>query len=207
MMPTIDMQIHNLFPIPVARFEYLNKITKKQLSVVNNIEYTQNLLNTMSVNKHVLDITEFEDLKTFSNHCVLEYFKKVMGVPSTIKPYITISWINITNKAGGHHKHTHPNSILSGVFYIQTTNEDRLHFDRSEINNQISLAVPTQYTELNSQSWWVPATQNVLYIFPSSLAHYVEAINTDSTRISLSFNTFVTGTIGNDLDATTLTLS
>ena len=35
-----------------------------------------------------------------------------------VEPYITQSWLNYTEKDQYHHKHAHPNSIISGVFYI-----------------------------------------------------------------------------------------
>jgi len=43
-------------------------------------------------------------------------------------------------------------------------------------------------------------------IFPSSLTHMVETTKSDQTRISISFNTFPKGYVGEDLDLTGLHL-
>jgi hypothetical protein len=36
----------------------------------------------------------------------------------SVTPYITQSWLNYTETNQYHHKHEHPNSLVSGVFYV-----------------------------------------------------------------------------------------
>ena len=43
-----------------------------------------------------------------------------------------------------------------------------------------------------------------LVLFPSSLTHMVETVQGEATRISLSFNTFPVGSIGEGVDLTGL---
>jgi hypothetical protein len=45
-----------------------------------------------------------------------------------------------------------------------------------------------------------------LILFPSSLTHMVPTIQGEQTRISLSFNTFPVGTVGEEMDLTGLKL-
>ena len=45
-----------------------------------------------------------------------------------------------------------------------------------------------------------------IFLFPSSLAHMVETKQGKNTRISLSFNVFIKGTVGSDRDLTELIL-
>ena len=46
----------------------------------------------------------------------------------TIEIYITISWINYTETNQYHHAHSHPNSVISGVYYIETDESDTITF-------------------------------------------------------------------------------
>ena len=54
--------------------------------------------------------------------------------------------------------------------------------------------------------WHIPVKQGMIIIFPSSLKHSVERVMEKDTRISLSFNSFVTGSIGDKVNLTELKL-
>ena len=49
------------------------------------------------------------------------------------------------------------------------------------------------------------ATGDIM-LFPSSLTHMVQTVDADATRISIAFNTFPKGYIGDDLELTGLHL-
>ena len=50
--------------------------------------------------------------------------------------YITQSWINITKPDEFHHEHFHTNSIISGVFYISTEEDDAITFSNPNIKTK-----------------------------------------------------------------------
>jgi predicted 2-oxoglutarate/Fe(II)-dependent dioxygenase YbiX len=58
----------------------------------------------------------------------------------------------------------------------------------------------------NSDSWWVPVETGNLVLFPSSTSHMVEDVVADKTRISIAFNTFVRGDLGDGVELTSLSL-
>jgi hypothetical protein len=58
----------------------------------------------------------------------------------------------------------------------------------------------------NSESWWFPVKTGDIIMFPSSLTHMVENKEGTNTRISLAFNVFIKGTIGNNKNLTELIL-
>ena len=200
------MEIFNLFPTTVASFDLQKTISKKHNLKIKNLEYIKNETNLIRSNKYFLNLPELSGIKKFVEDSVQTYFNDVMRVSPTVKPYITISWTNIATHGQGHHKHTHPNSIVSGVFYVETSDEDKIYFSLPQTPREIKLPAPIDYNISNSETWWLPATQGVLYLFPSTLTHYVELLDTDRTRISLSFNTFVTGLLGSEENATALNL-
>jgi hypothetical protein len=45
-----------------------------------------------------------------------------------------------------------------------------------------------------------------LILFPSSLTHMVQTVESEQTRISLAFNTFPVGHVGDEMDLTGLSL-
>jgi uncharacterized protein (TIGR02466 family) len=128
---------------------------------------------------------------------VKDYFEKVISPTDAITPYITQSWLNYTETNQYHHKHAHPNSLVSGVFYINCHEElDKIKFfkeDYKTIKPEIK-----DWNLYNSESWWFTVKTGDIIMFPSSLTHMVENKEGTNTRISLAFNVFIKGTIGNN---------
>ena len=100
-------------------------------------------------------------------------------------------WININPKGGYNVVHVHPNSFFSGVFYVQTPKDC----------GNIILRHPCSHTENDwkDEFWnklsfetstlnYLNAKENMLYIFPSWLEHYVQVNKSKKDRISISFN-------------------
>jgi len=111
--------------------------------------------------------------------------------------YITQSWLNLTKKDQFHHTHKHPNSILAGVFYLQTVDDDCISFDNTLRVDQVRPSIKS-FNSWNSSLYNLPVHKNMLVIFPSSLMHNVPTVKSDQVRISLAFNTFVKGVLGKD---------
>lgn len=198
------MNTHNLFPTPVGIFDLTRGLTKKELQQINKLERRPNMGNTTSANNNILKSSTFTSLRSWLEDCVQEYFKTVVNPKHDVSLRITQSWINYTEKGQFHHKHAHPNSFISGVFYIQTNDNDKIYFFK---NGFQQIKFPTnEYNIWNSDSWWLEAVNNRLLLFPSSLEHSVPYVEGDQTRISLSFNTFPIGVIGEEMDLTGLKL-
>ena len=53
-----------------------------------------------------------------------------------------------------------------------------------------------EYNALNAGIRSVENKSNTLILFPSGMDHYVETNESNKTRISIGFNTFVSGLIG-----------
>jgi uncharacterized protein (TIGR02466 family) len=201
------MKLHGLFPIPVSYFNFESTLTQEELDFINEQEVVGNNGNTTSKNNYVFNDLRLQRIKDFCDQSIAEYFKEVVVPKEDVSPYITQSWINYTSKGQWHHKHAHPNSVLSGVFYVQAQQGiDKIHFYR-DVYKQIQVpADPDSFSPFNSESWWMEATTGQLIIFPSYLSHSVEPVQTDSTRISISFNTFLRGLIGENNTLTELRL-
>ena len=199
------MNTHNLFPTAVTYFDFGSKLTDLELKFITEQETRNNDGNTTSINNNLFESAELAEVARFCEESLQQYFKEVYAPKHDVIPYITQSWANYTKKGQWHHKHEHPNSFISGVFYVQAQKDiDKIYFYK---NGYQQIKVPTESFNLyNSESWWLGVETGQLILFPSHLTHMVQAVQTDETRISISFNTFLKGYIGNDMELTGLHL-
>lgn len=197
------MQIISLFPTAVGMFDLSRDLTKPEKDVLLNQDMTPNMGNTTSKNRFILREKKLKDLREFIQKSINTYFEEIVAPSKEVSLYITQSWVNYSNPGQWHHSHEHPNSFLSGVFYVQSDDEkDRIVFEN---NRYQQIQFPTEKWNLyNSTSWWLEAKQGRLVIFPSSLRHSVNVVEAQKTRVSLSFNTFAKGLIGSEENLTAL---
>lgn len=197
--------IQNLFPIPVGFYKLDRDLTTKELSFIKGQKTRSNTGNTTSVDNVILRNKSMTKLRDFVETSIADYFKSVHNPKHNVNLRITQSWCNYTEPGQYHHKHAHPNSFVSGVFYPQANKEtDKIYFYRSGF--QMIKFPPENWNVYNSDSWWFEVGQGDLILFPSSLEHMVETVKGDQTRISLAFNTFPVGNIGEELGLTQLTI-
>jgi uncharacterized protein (TIGR02466 family) len=123
-----------------------------------------------------------------------------------VEAYITQSWLNYTKPGQFHHKHSHANSFLSGVLYVNADPEkDKIFFFNDEKHHMFQLT-SNNFNMFNSASWWIPVKRSQIVIFKSDMTHAVQTVDAEETRISLAFNTFLKGTIGHEDTLTGLKL-
>ena len=199
------MNINNLFPTAVGFSKLGRDLTEEELLFIKKQVRHPNEGNTTSDNRKILKSVEMTEIREFIEDAMLDYFKSVYAPKFDVTPYITQSWANFTEPGQYHHKHSHPNSIISGVFYPQADREtDKIYFYKDGYE-RIKLTAG-EYNPYNSESWWYETGAGDLIIFPSSLTHMVQTKQGDGTRISISFNTFLKGYIGSDENLTGLHL-
>ena len=199
------MITYDLFPTPVSFFEFESTLTEAELNCIKDQETRDNLGNNTSIDNYLFKLPELSRISEFCNTSLLKYYNQIYSPKEQVVPYITQSWANYTNKGQFHHKHEHPNSIISGVFYVQATKDvDKIYFYKSGYE-RIKTTVK-DWNLYNSESWWLAVKTGQLLLFPSHLTHMVETVQTDETRISISFNTFLKGYVGDELSLTALHL-
>ena len=198
------MTIHNLFPTPVQFFKLNRELKEREYNFLLNQKQRENSGNTSSVDNYILQNKELSNLNRFIELSLNKYFKEIYAPSKNVKPYITQSWVNYCKKGQFHHQHRHPNSFVSGIFYIQAdANKDKIYFYKDEYKQL--LVTTNDFNLYNSDSWWLEVKTGDLILFPSSLPHKVATVETD-LRMSLSFNTFLKGTLGVNYDLTELYL-
>ncbi len=112
--------------------------------------------------------------------------------------YITQSWVNRSEPGQFHPKHKHPNSIISGVIFLDDNTGESLppiRFHRTV--EMLSLDFDfDDLNEFNASCRLFEPEQGMLILFPSLLEHDVEKNESDRVRTSISFNTYVRGIVG-----------
>ena len=202
------MIVRPLFPEPLYFSKLERVLTKKELKTIAQYKKKTNSNegNITSSENYVLENKAFNNLKKDLHTKVMDYFDKVMCTDNPITPYITQSWINYTKSDQYHHKHNHSNSLISGIFYISADKEvDSVTFHRAFLEDGIKLNT-TKYNTFNSTSCTFPVETGNILLFRSSLVHGVGKKKGNNIRISLSFNVFFKGTIGNKKELTELIL-
>jgi len=190
--------IYDLFPTAIGRYKFDRDFTKDELNFFYNQMTRPNEGNRTSTNYFLLKEKTLHNIKLFLEESLKSYTSETIAHKDNCEFYISQSWSNYTSKDEYHHKHKHTNSIISGVLLVQTQLErDGIMFHKGEDNS--NWRFPTKdWNRFNSLTWEYSAIVGDLYLFPSTLVHQVPMIEKEGCeRISLSFNTFVRGEIGN----------
>lgn len=198
--------IHNLFPTPVVQIDLNYDFTEDQLLFIKKQPVRPNYGNSTSKNNYILNEPELWELKQLLLSSAQDFIDELYKPKYDIETYITQSWFNYNSSTDFHHKHSHPNSLISGVYYVENTSTDsgKIYF-YSDRYRQV-YTQPKEHNIYNSVDWWISATPGQLLLFPSYLTHSVEPVAYHETRISLSFNTFAHGLFGEDYALTGLRL-
>jgi len=195
-------ELLSLFPTPVLIAQYPVPYEKE-------LEYIRNLpcrrenkggdagnkihYNRQSEDTFVLDKPELSNIREFIKSKIFKFAREVMSSKDEV--VITQSWINKSGKGESHHEHVHPNSMISGVWYPVINEQLPPIQFRSRSQRDISLS-NDKYNNFNSATFLLPMKMGELIIFPSNLTHSVPANQSETERISLSFNTWVKGSLG-----------
>ena len=164
------------------------------------IEKKEGETNHRSKDFYLFDnfVEDLEDIKNFCEHHLKLYLEEIEGADTELVSLrITQSWLNKTKPGESHHLHHHGNSYLSGVFYFKCLPNDGIVFTNrlKGMYDNIEFSLK-KHTVWNATGISHNVTEGDLIIFPSWVPHHVDVNNTDKERISLSYNTFPVGELG-----------
>ena len=201
--PTITMnadtfKIHTIFPTAVATTDN-SQFPVKEHKIIINSEFSVDPKHGyfhVSTNKYILDTVPI--LKKWIQDQVDRYSKDVLG---SSKLKFTQSWaIRHNNEPQRIYAHSHGNSVISGSYYIDASDEsEALTFLKDTSHNGTYLEYEKDFDD---KPWlWTEtkfrAYTGRLILFPSHLMHGVlgnHIIN--QQRCVLAFNTWFADPIG-----------
>ena len=207
-----DYSIQGIFPCPIyAANRNLNLDSTEEIEIEDIIQkglFQNKTLTDYHSNDSYLFDTKLKNLKKFCEQHIENYVEQVINPIQELDFYITQSWLNVVEPGGSIHRHWHANSIISGSFYISTEEDDRIVFtDPNKAVKGILKLDQKEYNVWNSQTWFFPVENNLLFLFPSWLEHEVAPNEKATTnRISLAFNVFAKGNFGKTMNLNELIL-
>lgn len=108
---------------------------------------------------------------------------------------ITECWGTKTEKFSNHKIHTHPNSIVSGIFYLTDHINSKTIFYEDNPWNWCN-SVFTTLTHLETRKTEISSEVGKLILFPSNIKHGTSLHYYDTPRYTISFNTFFSSSFG-----------
>jgi len=205
----MEGKLYTIFPTPVIKYKFPRKFNNIEINFFDEIknEINKNYGNYTTKDNYILKDDSMKDIFKFCQSCLDSYFEKIY-CPSvnTCNLQLTQSWINYTKKGEFHHAHTHPNSIISGVFYMSANKKyDEIIFNKPDSQNQYEILTKKR-NDFNTPECSFTIETYDLLLFPSGMYHRVPPVTNEDTRISLAFNSFFRGTIGDAKGLTELKL-
>ncbi len=206
-MAITNHEVHPLFIEPYFKANIGDTLSDDQITYLKNLDMIPNQMNLISENLYIFEEPELKSLKDTVQEALDIFATEVMGISQ--KLYVTQSWTLINHPNIGMHGHTHSNSVISGSLYFadMPLPNAGMMFERHRTYQQISLMPEQGKVNLyNTAKNILLPEKNDLFLFSSSLQHYVDANMSDQPRHSIAFNTFVKGTIGDHRDVSALNL-
>jgi uncharacterized protein (TIGR02466 family) len=154
-----------------------------------------------STDKYVLDRPEFKHIHAIVMNEVDSYTREILRVKKSIEFYITNSWINVYRPGDQCVPHTHNNSLISGVLYLQVSETSGdIYFYRdilSLVPFPPALDLDIDSSNIyNCKNFGHRPRTNDICLFPSVVMHSAQPNNSNEERWCLPFNVFVRGDIG-----------
>ena len=150
----------------------------------------------LSGDKKILEKPELKRPHDFIVSSVKDYVKNELAIDDEF--YLTTSWATVNNKGDKHHKHNHPNTLLSAVYYANVESGNLIFqsprnglFPNFDFTFNVSKS-----NEYNSKGWSIPVKTGDLVIFPGWLYHESEVNVLDNHRVIVGANFFARGTYG-----------
>lgn len=210
-------KIYPLFSVPLFKIN-IGPLDTIERTWIDSLEYPDKAVARDSsddhmepVNRgmHILNSGQLKNTKIKIKNA-LDYFTKTcMGIEQEFR--ITTSWINKIPETEWIQQHSHANSVISGVYYIQTTpqcspivfNKPFLYTNFAHQTVQITFdeKINNQY---NTEHLGIKPVIGDVLLFPSWLEHTVNPQQPNVDRIGLAFNCFPTGKLGKGTSQLTL---
>ena len=195
----------HILPQYIYSFQANPKLVDKTIFLLNEEEYLNNAGNFHT--HHLHEKKKYCKLKKWFNKCLRECLDDLETTRLVSDIKVCLMWGNRSENNQWHHTHSHPQSILSGIFYL-TDNDSRTWFSVRNIwtnfSNNTEEKWPRNFPAVfagkntNDVIHKEPTKSGHLLIFPSHLIHSVDENLSEHVRYSVSFNSFFSGQVGDE---------
>lgn len=197
-----EAQIFNLFPTPLYVTTYEGDTTE----VINYFDSCEmNEDNTgygiISKNSYIVDHPVCKPLADFFMHHFRKFATEVMRYDYQELEFAQ-SWLTYKKPGQFHKAHTHPNTLLAGVFYYEFEPGDpAICFSKVAGSQYRTYMEPSllpdyqNYPYSQEEIYFMPEKNNFI-IFPSYVMHGVPPNKTNKIRKALGVNVLTKGKLG-----------
>ena len=208
------LEIAALFPTPLLRID----IPPELSTACNLFDNTELLLEKESKidyglhskNTYIMDEPECVDLKKFVLDLAKDFAQKTLMYDYEEWTF-SQTWVTWKEPGQAHVPHTHPNSVISAVFFYGYGEEGTpaIEFHKNDFQGTgQSIMLKENGDKRASAFAWktfsVPFKPGTLLMFPSHFRHSVPRNKTQYTRKSVSMNIVPKGGIGDPHSLTEL---
>lgn len=191
------MNIYDLNATVIYKNNLDYNFSHDQYAFLDNLPISQ---SELSDEMYLLNKKLFLPLQGKVYEHITDYTNNVCGFSQDMSLKITESWYRETKPGNNHGKHNHPNSLLSGIIYVNVPEEcsehsgvnfETMHHTFKNFSFEYDIETPNKY---NCRRTFVPVKSGDIVLFPSWIDHYVsENKSSVSSRKIISFNTFLKG--------------
>ena len=207
-----NVEVLPLFPSPLFTNVYNGENLNKTIEFLDSTKLIDGgMADTYgfhSSDTYILEAAECAPLTKFIMDSILFFGKEILMYK--YEEYaLSQSWISHKIPGQSHTMHTHPNSLISGVFYYGEDDAEipAITFHKPIAGVNVSYLSPVyQADRRKSEYAWdsfsVNYTPGLLLLFPSYVFHSVPINKSSKVRKSIAFNVLPKGKIG-DVDSLT----
>ena len=212
-----NFDIASLFPTPLLKVEIPPELSTA-CNLFDNTEMlhkkpSQGEYGLHSKNTYIMDEPECVDLKKFVLNLAKDFAQNTLMYDYDEWTF-SQTWVSWKEPGQQHVPHTHPNSVISGVFFYGF-GEDKtpaIMFHKNEFQGtgqtiMLKDRQPKKDEPLSPYAWktfTVPFQPGLLLLFPSYFRHSVPPNETQYTRKSVSMNIVPKGVLGDPHSLTQL---
>jgi uncharacterized protein (TIGR02466 family) len=197
-----NVKVFDLFPTPLYVTTYEGDTTEI-VKYFDSCEMNepQGGYGIISKDSYIVDNPICKPLADFAMHHFKEFATNVMRW-SYEELMFAQSWLTYKKPGQFHKAHTHPNTLLAGVFYYEHYEDDAaICFSKEAKSYHRSYLEPSlledyqQYPYSQEEIYFKPQ-QNNFIIFPSYVTHGVPPNMTNRVRKALGINALTKGKLG-----------
>ena len=191
-------KLHATFSVPILETDI--GYTSGIIDYINTLEYQRTAYDNadISISMDVLENPLFKEYSKKINYFVQIFcYDYVRFDKNFMKLERTSSWSNRYHPNDWCQYHTHSNSFVTGVWYLETPENGGdldLHSHRSSFGDPISFGV-VEDNDINNSMKTIECSPGKLVIFPSIIGHSVEKNRSNKIRSCIAFNYYARGEV------------